>query len=262
MAKNIKSNPLKDLKIKLNTMLAQALNVDTGLKSALFKVNYNGDLCKVSEDGGVYKVDVTTGAELKEGTVVVTLSPMDGSKPTQLGLGAGMLNLFAEYNVLLYKQAHDNEIERENYFVMVNEGGVTHYHSDNLSDFPLDPTEHEDWRRTPNHDLSLLDGATTIDPALRQLPVVLQSGKNCEVVIHDSSDAFWNEIRLKEACYILESIQPDSYTSHDLRVVRHYFKHLCSQEMKGLADKLVTVPLIIDGMSTPSVCSQDSDSAP
>lgn len=173
--------------------------------------------------------------------------------------------------------------------------GTTHYHSDNLSDFPLDPNQHEDWKRTPNHDLSLLDGVTNIDPALRQLrynrdkhdsskpstkpgcywgyepdlevdefegtkysnlkPVVLQSGKNCEVVIHDSIDAFWNEIRLKEACYILESIQPDSYTSYDLRMVRHYFKHLCSQEMKRLADKLVTVPLIIDGQVTSSVTS-------
>lgn len=115
MSTNSTPNPLREKRIQLNTGLAQALNIESQLTRPLYKVDYNGDLYKVTVDGSDTKVNISTSADIVQHSIMIYLIPEDGSKPTQLVLGANMITLFAEYNVLLYKQAYDNETERDEY---------------------------------------------------------------------------------------------------------------------------------------------------
>lgn len=111
-------NELNKKKRQVHEMLAQALNHTDGTHRPLYKIDFEGTLHGVASDGQYYPVELTSSADLKNQTISLYLSLTDqyGKRTTkELGLGEGVLNLFMEYNTLLYKQAILNEQEREEY---------------------------------------------------------------------------------------------------------------------------------------------------
>lgn len=101
---------------------------------------------------------------------------------------------------------------------------TTHYHSDNLDEY-------------------------TIDTLSNQPGIVnsqIENTNSSETTLSDG----W------EYDYI--EVEPFIYSSERLEKIREHLRRLSSEPMRMLADKLVVVPLIIDGKMTPSVCSQTS----
>lgn len=111
-------NELNKKKRQVHEMLAQALNHEDGEYRPLYKIDFEGMMHGVASDGQYYPVELASSADLKNQTISLYLSLTDqyGKRTTkELSLGEGVLNLFMEYNTLLYKQAILNERAREEY---------------------------------------------------------------------------------------------------------------------------------------------------
>ena len=109
---------LNVIKRTLHDALVLALNNEYGDFRPIYKVDFAGDIYKPNSSRERHQVTLSTSCDLFDHSVRLYLSNSDHMDPFPvkvLRLDEDMLNLFTEYNALLYKQAILNEQKREEY---------------------------------------------------------------------------------------------------------------------------------------------------